>query len=95
MENKSVERGVRCSGSFVLCRQDSCDNDDDFTVGWKDELPPGVKGCLRPKRPANSFLRVKSYAKLMFTAGILMKFYAEACYSHYKKCLRYCAQVLE
>uniref|UniRef100_A0A2I4CN39 Complement component C6 n=1 Tax=Austrofundulus limnaeus TaxID=52670 RepID=A0A2I4CN39_AUSLI len=38
-------------------KQESCDNDNDFTVGWKDELPPGVQGCLRPKRPANSFLR--------------------------------------
>ncbi|CAG5867193.1 unnamed protein product [Menidia menidia] len=38
-------------------KQESCDNDDDFTIGWKDELPPGFKGCLRPKRPANSFLR--------------------------------------
>ncbi|KAM4528422.1 complement component C6 isoform 1-T3 [Odontesthes bonariensis] len=38
-------------------KQESCDNDDDFTVGWKDELPPGVQGCLRPKRPSNSFLR--------------------------------------
>uniref|UniRef100_A0A3Q3AAQ0 Complement component 6, duplicate 1 n=1 Tax=Kryptolebias marmoratus TaxID=37003 RepID=A0A3Q3AAQ0_KRYMA len=38
-------------------KQESCDNDDDFTVGWKDELPPGVEGCLRPQRPANSFLR--------------------------------------
>uniref|UniRef100_A0A8C7YV13 Complement component 6, duplicate 1 n=1 Tax=Oryzias sinensis TaxID=183150 RepID=A0A8C7YV13_9TELE len=38
-------------------KQDSCDNDDDFTVGWRDELPPGVKGCLRPQRPPNSFLR--------------------------------------
>uniref|UniRef100_A0A3B3DG18 Complement component 6, duplicate 2 n=1 Tax=Oryzias melastigma TaxID=30732 RepID=A0A3B3DG18_ORYME len=38
-------------------KQDSCDNDDDFTVGWRDELPPGVRGCLRPHRPPNSFLR--------------------------------------
>uniref|UniRef100_A0A3Q2D029 Complement component 6, duplicate 1 n=1 Tax=Cyprinodon variegatus TaxID=28743 RepID=A0A3Q2D029_CYPVA len=38
-------------------RQESCDNDDDFTVGWRDELPPGVQGCLRPQRPPNSFLR--------------------------------------
>ncbi|XP_041826207.1 complement component C6 isoform X1 [Melanotaenia boesemani] len=38
-------------------KQDSCDNDDDFYVGWRDELPPGVEGCLRPKRPPNSFLR--------------------------------------
>ncbi|XP_061590499.1 complement component C6 isoform X1 [Cololabis saira] len=38
-------------------KQESCDNDDDFTVGWRDELPPGVEGCLRPQRPASSFLR--------------------------------------
>ncbi|CAJ1070867.1 complement component C6 [Xyrichtys novacula] len=38
-------------------RQETCDNDEDFTVGWRDELPPGVQGCLRPQRPANSFLR--------------------------------------
>uniref|UniRef100_A0A3Q3WFD4 Uncharacterized protein n=1 Tax=Mola mola TaxID=94237 RepID=A0A3Q3WFD4_MOLML len=36
---------------------ETCDNDDDFTVGWRDELPPGVQGCLRPQRPPNSFLR--------------------------------------
>ncbi|XP_012732976.2 complement component C6 [Fundulus heteroclitus] len=45
-----------CSVSLFE-RQESCDNDDDFTVGWKDELPPGVEGCLRPQRPTNSFLR--------------------------------------
>uniref|UniRef100_A0A8C7YSA9 Complement component 6, duplicate 1 n=1 Tax=Oryzias sinensis TaxID=183150 RepID=A0A8C7YSA9_9TELE len=45
-----------CHAIFSF-RQDSCDNDDDFTVGWRDELPPGVKGCLRPQRPPNSFLR--------------------------------------
>ncbi|KAM9841146.1 complement component C6 [Aulostomus maculatus] len=38
-------------------KQDTCDNDDDFTVGWRDELPPGQEGCLRPQAPANSFLR--------------------------------------
>ncbi|KAK9532802.1 hypothetical protein VZT92_010169 [Zoarces viviparus] len=41
----------------IFERQETCDNDDDFTVGWRDELPPGVQGCLRPQRPANSFLR--------------------------------------
>ncbi|XP_029024265.1 complement component C6 [Betta splendens] len=41
----------------IFERQETCDNDDDFTVGWIDELPPGVKGCRRPQRPANSFLR--------------------------------------
>lgn len=41
-----------------MCRQETCDDDDDFTVGWKDELPPGVQGCLRPQKPPNSFLRV-------------------------------------
>ncbi|XP_054468408.1 complement component C6 [Anoplopoma fimbria] len=38
-------------------KQETCDNDDDFMIGWRDELPPGVQGCLRPQRPANSFLR--------------------------------------
>lgn len=42
----------------LVCRQETCDNDDDFTVGWRDELPPGVQGCLRPQSPPNSFLRV-------------------------------------
>ncbi|XP_034047517.1 complement component C6 [Thalassophryne amazonica] len=41
----------------IFEKQESCDNDDDFTVGWRDELPAGVQGCLRPQRPANSFLR--------------------------------------
>ncbi|XP_058473381.1 complement component C6 isoform X2 [Solea solea] len=41
----------------IFEKQETCDNDDDFTVGWRDELPPGVQGCLRPKRPENSFLR--------------------------------------
>ncbi|CAL8320832.1 unnamed protein product [Lota lota] len=40
----------------IFQKQVTCDNDDEFTVGWKDELPPGVVGCLRPKRPANSYL---------------------------------------
>uniref|UniRef100_A0A096MB53 Complement C6 n=1 Tax=Poecilia formosa TaxID=48698 RepID=A0A096MB53_POEFO len=38
-------------------KKESCDNDDEFTVGWRDELPPGVEGCLRPQRPSHSFLR--------------------------------------
>lgn len=41
----------------IFEKQETCDNDDDFTVGWIDELPPGVQGCRRPKSPANSFLR--------------------------------------
>lgn len=41
-------------------RQETCDNDDDFTVGWRNELPPGVQGCLRPQSPDNSFLRVNT-----------------------------------
>ncbi|XP_071321962.1 complement component C6 isoform X1 [Trachinotus anak] len=41
----------------IFEKQETCDNDDDFTVGWRDELPPGVQGCLRPQRPDNSFLR--------------------------------------
>lgn len=58
--------GQSCSGPnrqeeachiSMFQRQETCDNDDDFTVGWIDELPPGVQGCLRPKSPPNSFLR--------------------------------------
>ncbi|KAF3702312.1 Complement component C6 Precursor [Channa argus] len=41
----------------IFEKQDTCDNDNDFTVGWTDELPPGVQGCRRPQRPGNSFLR--------------------------------------
>ncbi|KAK5900513.1 hypothetical protein CgunFtcFv8_025470 [Champsocephalus gunnari] len=41
----------------IFEKQVTCDNDDDFTIGWKDTLPPGVEGCLRPQRPTNSFLR--------------------------------------
>lgn len=41
----------------IFAKQETCDNDNDFTVGWRDELPPGVQGCPRPQRPANSFLR--------------------------------------
>uniref|UniRef100_A0AAQ4NRF8 Complement component 6, duplicate 2 n=1 Tax=Gasterosteus aculeatus aculeatus TaxID=481459 RepID=A0AAQ4NRF8_GASAC len=41
----------------IFERQQTCDNDDDFTAGWSDELPPGVQGCRRPQRLANSFLR--------------------------------------
>uniref|UniRef100_A0A667XBJ2 Complement component 6, duplicate 2 n=2 Tax=Myripristis murdjan TaxID=586833 RepID=A0A667XBJ2_9TELE len=50
----------------IFQKQDTCDNDDDFTVGWRDELPPGVQGCLRPQRPANSYLRK---AKLYYDFG--------------------------
>lgn len=58
--------GQPCKGSdryeepchiSIFTKQETCDNDDDFTEGWKDELPPGVEGCLRPQSPANSFLR--------------------------------------
>ncbi|KAJ0057639.1 hypothetical protein NL108_011581, partial [Boleophthalmus pectinirostris] len=41
----------------IFEKQESCDNDDDFTEGWIDDLPPGFKGCLRPKRPENGYLR--------------------------------------
>ncbi|KAI9999372.1 hypothetical protein NQD34_018265 [Periophthalmus magnuspinnatus] len=41
----------------IFEQQQTCDNDDDFTEGWIDELPPGFKGCLRPKRPENGYLR--------------------------------------
>nr|XP_061836788.1 complement component C6-like [Nerophis lumbriciformis] len=37
--------------------EETCDNDDDFSMGWREELPPGVKGCPRPPPPDNSFLR--------------------------------------
>uniref|UniRef100_A0A3Q1EY41 Complement component C6-like n=1 Tax=Acanthochromis polyacanthus TaxID=80966 RepID=A0A3Q1EY41_9TELE len=66
-----LRRGQPCNGPSrqeeachisIFQTQETCDNDDDdFTVGWIDELPPGVQGCLRPKSPANSFLRVKQY----------------------------------
>ncbi|XP_028273753.1 complement component C6 [Parambassis ranga] len=58
--------GQYCNGSYkqeetchisIFERQETCENDDDFMVGWRDELPPGVQGCLRPQRPPNSFLR--------------------------------------
>nr|XP_019968299.1 PREDICTED: complement component C6 [Paralichthys olivaceus] len=58
--------GQACSGPArqeepchisIFESQETCDNDDDFTVGWRDELPPGVQGCLRPQRPDSSFLR--------------------------------------
>ncbi|XP_051794584.1 complement component C6 [Acanthochromis polyacanthus] len=62
-----LRRGQPCNGPSrqeeachisIFQTQETCDNDDDdFTVGWIDELPPGVQGCLRPKSPANSFLR--------------------------------------
>ncbi|XP_057674285.1 complement component C6 isoform X1 [Corythoichthys intestinalis] len=38
-------------------QQETCENDHDFFVGWREELPPGVQGCPRPKPPDNSFLR--------------------------------------
>ncbi|XP_030290706.1 complement component C6 [Sparus aurata] len=41
----------------IFTKQETCDNDDDFTEGWIEELPPGVQGCVRPKSPDNSFLR--------------------------------------
>lgn len=50
----------------IFQTQATCDNDDDFTVGWIDELPAGVQGCLRPKSPENSFLRK---AKQYYTFG--------------------------
>lgn len=48
------------SGSCFVFRQETCDNDDDFTEGLIEELPPGVQGCVRPKSPDNSFLRVET-----------------------------------
>nr|AXB74598.1 complement component 6 [Planiliza haematocheilus] len=41
----------------IFQKQETCDNDEDFIEGWVDELPPGVEGCRRPKRPDNGFLR--------------------------------------
>lgn len=39
--------------------KDVCINDDDFNEEDREEgLPPGVEGCIRPKRPGNSFLRI-------------------------------------
>uniref|UniRef100_A0A8D0DE17 Complement component 6, duplicate 2 n=1 Tax=Sander lucioperca TaxID=283035 RepID=A0A8D0DE17_SANLU len=54
---KGPERHENPCHISIFEKQETCDNDDDFTIGWKDELPPGVQGCLRPQRPANSFLR--------------------------------------
>ncbi|XP_024918549.1 complement component C6 [Cynoglossus semilaevis] len=51
------ERVVEPCHVSIFEKHETCDNDDDYTVGWKDELPPGVEGCLRPQRPENSFLR--------------------------------------
>uniref|UniRef100_A0A8C6U7J1 Sushi domain-containing protein n=1 Tax=Neogobius melanostomus TaxID=47308 RepID=A0A8C6U7J1_9GOBI len=41
----------------IFEKQETCDDDDADTRGWINELPPGFKGCLRPKRPDNGFLR--------------------------------------
>ncbi|KAM8872523.1 complement component C6 [Synchiropus picturatus] len=41
----------------IFEKKETCDNDDDYTVGLMTELPLGVQGCLRPTVPANSFLR--------------------------------------
>lgn len=49
--------------NVFLYRQETCDNDDDYTIGLRNELPPGVQGCLRPEMPPNSFLRVRSCNK--------------------------------
>ncbi|KAM3599925.1 uncharacterized protein V6R79_013879 [Siganus canaliculatus] len=54
---KGHDRHEEACHISIFVRQDTCDNDDDYTVGWRDELPPGVEGCLRPQKPANSFLR--------------------------------------
>lgn len=52
-----IDRQEEACYISIFERQDTCENDDDYTVGWRDELPPGVEGCVRPQRPANSFLR--------------------------------------
>ncbi|TDH01812.1 hypothetical protein EPR50_G00166580 [Perca flavescens] len=54
---KGPERHENPCHISIFQTQETCDNDDDFTTGWQDELPPGVQGCLRPQSPANSFLR--------------------------------------
>uniref|UniRef100_A0A8C7LTC4 Complement component 6, duplicate 2 n=1 Tax=Oncorhynchus kisutch TaxID=8019 RepID=A0A8C7LTC4_ONCKI len=42
----------------IFQEQNICVNDEDFaTEGRAEGLPPGVEGCPRPKRPANSHLR--------------------------------------
>uniref|UniRef100_A0A674AXB7 Complement component 6, duplicate 2 n=1 Tax=Salmo trutta TaxID=8032 RepID=A0A674AXB7_SALTR len=42
----------------IFQEQNVCVNDEDFaTEGRAEGLPPGVEGCPRPKRPANSHLR--------------------------------------
>lgn len=41
----------------IFEKQETCDDDDADRQGWIDELPPGFKGCLRPERPDNGFLR--------------------------------------
>nr|AIN76757.1 complement component 6 [Oplegnathus fasciatus] len=67
--------GQPCKGSArqeepchisIFEKQETCDNDDDFTVGVREELPPGVQGCLKPQKPANSFLRK---SKLYYNFG--------------------------
>lgn len=63
---KGADRQEDTCHISIFEKQETCDNDDDFTVGWRDELPPGVEGCLRPQRPANSFLRK---AKQYYTFG--------------------------
>ncbi|XP_050928728.1 complement component C6 isoform X2 [Lates calcarifer] len=54
---KGADRQEEPCHISIFARQETCDNDDDFTVGWRNELPPGVQGCLRPQSPDNSFLR--------------------------------------
>lgn len=54
---KGPERDEESCHISLFEKHDTCDNDDDLIVGWVDKLPPGVQGCLRPQRPANSFLR--------------------------------------
>ncbi|KAG7272436.1 hypothetical protein CRUP_013190 [Coryphaenoides rupestris] len=51
-----VLAGTECKCLCKTGTQVTCDNDDDFTVGRLDHLPPGVVGCLRPERPLNSYI---------------------------------------
>ncbi|KAJ7988450.1 hypothetical protein DPEC_G00323670 [Dallia pectoralis] len=43
----------------IFQQQNVCVNDEDFAAEGRTEgLPPGVEGCVRPKSPANSYLRI-------------------------------------
>ncbi|XP_049593607.1 complement component C6 isoform X3 [Syngnathus scovelli] len=54
---KGPDRDEELCHISLFKQHETCENDDDFTTGWRDELPPGVQGCPRPKPPVNSLLR--------------------------------------